>query len=89
MTKQEHAELYDSLFYGHDAELILSGQHYFIEWNSTGIDIYLLLNKNGVKIASVTGKDRSDTLTKLFDLTIVDGYSINNSFNSIEIVDIE
>lgn len=89
MTKQEHAELYDSLYYGHDAELKISGQHYFIEWNSTGIDIYLMVNESGTKIASVTGKDRSDTLTKLFDLTIADSHSINNSFNSIEIVDIE
>lgn len=89
MTKQEHTELYDALYYGHDAELEISGQHYFLEWGSTGIDVYLMANTNGTKIASVVGKDRNDTVNKLFGLTIFDDCSINNSFSTIEIVDIE
>ena len=31
MTKQEFNELYDSLCYGHDAELTIAGKHYFLE----------------------------------------------------------
>ena len=89
MTKQEHAELFDSLYYGHDAELKIAGEHYFIEWSNNGIDIFLMVNESGTKVASVCGKDRNDTLTKLFDITIVGDFSINNSFSDIEILDIE
>ena len=48
-----------------------------------------MVNESGTKVASVCGKDRNDTLTKLFDITIVEDFSINNSFGDIEIVDIE
>ena len=40
MTKQEFNELYDSLYYGHDAELTIAGKHYFLEWNNAGIELY-------------------------------------------------
>lgn len=70
MTKQEFADMHDLLYYGHDAELKISGQHYFIEWGNVGIDIFSMKNGNGTKITSINGKDRSDIVDKLFDLRI-------------------
>ena len=89
MTKQEYADLFNSLYYGHDAELKIAGQHYFVEWNTSGIDIYEMVNGNGTKIASINGKDRNDALSKLFAFTIIENYNLNDSFSDIEIVDIE
>ena len=40
MIKQEFNELYDSLYYGPDAEITISGKHYFLEWNNAGIELY-------------------------------------------------
>lgn len=89
MTKQEFQELYDLLFYGHDVELTLSGQHYFLEWNKTGIDIFLIHDNTGSKISSISKKHRKDTITTLFDFKL-DGYNcLNAAYADIEIVDIE
>ena len=49
MIKQEFNELYDSLYYGHDAELTIAGKHYFLEWNDAGIELYLMVNGEGTK----------------------------------------
>lgn len=89
MTKQEFVEMYDLLYYGHDAELIISGQHYFIEWSNVGIDVFFMENGNGTKIASIVGKNRSDAVAKLFDLKIDGNKNLNDSYDDIEIVDIE
>ena len=78
MTKQEHAELFDLLYYGHDAELKIAGKHYFIEWSNNGIDIFLMVNESGTKVATVFGTDRNDAITNLFVITIVEKLSIKN-----------
>ncbi len=89
MTKQEFNELYDSLYYGHDVELIISGKHYFLEWNNDGIEIYLMVNGEGTKISSISAQEKRDILAELFEFMFVEQKNLNNSYSDFEIVDIE
>lgn len=89
MTKQEFTDLYDSLYYGHDAELTLAGKHYFLEWNKTGIEIYLMVNGGGTKIKSITATEKSDILAELFDFMFAGQKNLNNAYADFEIVSIE
>ena len=89
MTKQEFNDLYDSLYYGHDAELELHGKHYFVEWNDAGIDIYALNDDRGVKIASISSNEKSDILAELFDYSFDGNANLNDSYDEIILVDIE
>lgn len=89
MTRQEFNELYDSLYYGHDVELAIFGKHYFLEWNNTGVEIYLMTNGEGVKVSSISELEKSDVLAKLFDFMFVEHINLNNSYTDFEIVDIE
>lgn len=89
MTKQELAELFDSLYYGHDAELAISDKHYFLEWNGKGIEVYLMDETEWVKIISVDGKDRNDVVCNLFNLRWAENKNLNDFYNDIEIIDIE
>ena len=58
MTKVEFNDLYDSLCYGHDAELLINGNRVFVEWNGekielenvTFVPLKLYLSKGKVKM---------------------------------------
>lgn len=89
MTEREFAELYDSLYYGHEAELVFSGRHYFLEWSNSGIEIYLMINGEGTKIASIFATEKSEVIEKLFEFMFGNRKNLNNSFPDFEIVDIE
>jgi hypothetical protein len=89
MTKQEFYELYDFLYYGHDAELTIAGKHYFLEWNNTGIDLYLMVNGEGTRISSISALEKSDILAELFEFMFAEQKNLNNSYTDFEIVDIE
>ena len=89
MTKQEFSELYESLFYGHEAELLISGKRYFLEWINSDIEVYLMDGDDGKKIASITAGERRDTLSELFEYTFDGEKSLNNSYDCFEIIDIE
>ena len=89
MTKQEFAEMQDLLYYGHDVELKISNQHYFIEWNYAGIDVFFMSDGGGKKIMTICGKEKSSIITHLLDLKIDGRKSLNDFYCEIEIVDIE
>ena len=44
MTKAEFNGLYDSLCYGHDAELRINGNIVFAEWNGEKIELFHYYN---------------------------------------------
>ena len=89
MTKQERSELYDSLYYGHDAELKIADQHYFIEWSHIGIDVYAITENIGTKVTAIPMSEKSEMLSKLFEYKFGEKTDLNTSYADIKIVDIE
>ena len=89
MTKQEFSELYESLFYGHEAELLISEKRYFLEWSNSDIDIYLMNGDDGRKISSIRAEDRRDALSELLEYAFDGGKKLINSYDCFEIIDIE
>lgn len=88
MTKSEFNDLYDSLYYGHDAELFIKGSKIFIEWNGEKIEIFHVINDMGKKICELSDITKLDTVKMLFDTSIF-GKTLNNNYNEFDILDIE
>lgn len=89
MTKIEFNDLFDSLCYGHDADICIDGQRYFLEWNYNGITIYQMKNDSGQKISEIYGDNKNEIVTKLFDYEFIAGKSINTFYQEFFILDIE
>ncbi len=89
MNKIEYNDLFDSLSYGHDADLQIAGQRYFAEWNGDAIVVYQMNEDSGVEIASFHGEIKAETVSALFDFCFLPGKSLNNSYQEIMIIDIE
>ena len=88
MTKAEFNDLYDSLCYGHDAELLIIKDRVFIEWSSNKIELFHVVDNTGNKICDISDGTKFDTVKMLFDTSIF-GKTLNNNYNEIEIMDIE
>ena len=89
MTKIEFNDLFDSLCYGHDADISIDGQRHFLEWNYNGITIYLMQNDSGQKISEIYGDNKNEIVTKLFDYEFIAGKSINTFYQEFLVLDIE
>jgi len=89
MTKQEYSDLYDALYYGHDAELDVHNRRFFIEWNDAGIDIYALNRNSGEKIAVIYANEKSEVLAELFAYRFDGNINLNEAYDEIILVDIE
>ena len=53
MTKVEFNDLYDSLCYGHDAELLINGNRVFVEWNGEKIELFHIVDDMGNKLCEL------------------------------------
>ena len=89
MTKSEFNDLFDLLSYGHDADLSVDGQRYFLEWNGDGITIYKMQSDAGHKIAMLCGENKAQVVDDLFNFSFLTGKSLNSSYQEISILDIE
>lgn len=89
MDKIEYNDLFDSLSYGHDADLQIDGQRFFVEWNENAIVVYKMKENSGVEIALFNGEIKTETVNKLFDFCFLPGKSLNQSYQDITILDIE
>lgn len=89
MDKIEYNDLFDSLSYGHDADLKIAEQRFFTEWNGNEIVVYRMNGDSGVIIASFHGENKIEIVNELFDFCFIPGKSINNSYQEIIILDIE
>ena len=58
MTKAEFNDLYDSLCYGHDAELTVTGNRVFVEWNDEKIQIFHIVNNEGRMIFEIFAENK-------------------------------
>ena len=88
MTKAEFNDLYDSLCYGHDAELTVAGNRVFVEWNDEKIEIFHIINDEGHAICEILAESRLDTVKELFN-TCIFGKKLNDNYNEFDILDIE
>ena len=88
MTNTEFIDLHESMCYGHDAEIIIDGIHFFLEWNKGKIEIFKVFNSVGTKNSEVMGSNRIEVVDNLFNTQIL-GKTLNNNFPSIELYDIE
>ncbi|MBP5288447.1 MAG: hypothetical protein J6Z79_01055 [Clostridia bacterium] len=88
MTRDEYTDLYDSLCYGHDADLLINGMRIFIEWNGEEIEVYEMNADKGKKLCALKGNDMFETVSLLFASTI-HGKVINDDVLDIQIIDIE
>lgn len=88
MTRNEYNDLHESLSYGHDAEILIDGIHYFVEWNDATIDVYKLNVNTGEKITSIAGSNKFETVNLLFAM-LINGKSLNDHYPDIQVVDIE
>ena len=89
MTKFEYNDLYDRLIYGHDADLCVENQRFFIEWNKEGITIYQMLGDSGSVVAVLQGDDKTEVVKELFEHPLIHGKCLNNSYQEMSILDIE
>ncbi len=89
MTKSEFKDLFDLLSYGHDADLSVDGQRYFLEWNGDGITIYKMQGGSGHEIATLCGENKTQIVNDLFDFSFLPSKSLNSSYQDISILDIE
>ena len=88
MTKVEFNDLYDSLCYGHDAELLINGNRVFVEWNGEKIELFHVVGDVGNKLCELSDSTKLDTVKMLFQTSIFDK-TLNNNYNEIVILDIE
>ncbi len=89
MTRAEYMDLYDSLYYGHEAELSMCGKRYYLETCDNGLEIYILQGAEGVKILQITAIDRNEMLQKLFSEPIFDGKSLNDNYDDFCVIAID
>ncbi len=88
-TRAEFTDLYDSLYYGHEAELIVSNKRYYLENCDNGFEIYAYEGEEGHKISQITALDRNELLDKLFSTPIFDGKSLNENYGDFCIIAID
>ena len=63
-------DLYDSLCYGHDAELLISGNRVFVEWNGEKIELFQVVGDTCNKLCELSDITKIDTVKMLFDTSI-------------------
>ncbi len=89
MTRAEFTDLYDSLYYGHEAELTIHGKRYYLEACDNGFEIYTFIGDEGHRISQITALDRNELLNKLISSPIFDGKSLSEHYNDFCIVAID
>ena len=88
MIKVEFNDLYDSLCYGQDAELLINGNRVFVEWNGEKIELFHVVDDAGKKLCELSDSTKLNTVKMLFQTSIFDK-TLNNNYNEIVILDIE
>ena len=89
MTKIEFNDLFDLFCYGHDADISIIGQRYFLEWCTNGLIIYPMKKDSGQKITTICGNNKNEIVNKLFDYEFIPGKSINTCYQEFLVLDIE
>ncbi len=89
MTQTEFKDLYDSLYYGHEAELFVNEKKYYFNSCDNGFEIYAFDGEEGHKVSQIIALDRSEMLDKLFSTRFFDGKSLNDNYVDFEIIAVD
>ncbi len=89
MTRAEFKDLYDSLYYGHEAELVINEKRYYFNSCENGFEIYVFEGKEGHKISQITASDRNEMLDNLLATPVFDGQSLNDIYSNVDIIAID
>ena len=89
MTKNEFNDLFDLLTYGHDADLIIENQRFFLEWKENGIAVYKMQGDTGIEVTLLQGLDRHEIANMVFDFCFLPEKTLNSNYQDFVILDIE
>ncbi len=89
MTRKEYVELYDSLYYGHEVELLIKDSRYYLEQCENGMDIYLLGENQPIKVFRILEKDRALLIDKIVLLPFCENRTLCDNYMEFDIIAID
>ena len=89
MTTKEFRDLYDSLFYGHEAELKYDGRCFYLEQNGMSVTLYELDGDITQPLKKIIAATRQELTQIIFNEKVINGKSLNDLRENIEVTAID
>ena len=89
MTTKEFRDLYDSLFYGHEAELKYDGRCFYLEQNGMSATLYELNGDIAHPLKKIIAETRQELTQRIFNEKVINGKSLNDLRENIEVTAID
>ncbi|WP_156072549.1 hypothetical protein [Faecalibacterium prausnitzii] len=89
MTTKEFRDLYDSLFYGHEAELKYDGRCFYLEQNGMSTTLYELDGDITQPLKKIIAATRQELTQIIFNEKVINGKSLNDLRENIEVTAID
>ena len=89
MTTKEFRDLYDSLFYGHEAELKYDGRCFYLEQNGMSATLYELDGDIAQHLKKIIAATRQELTQIIFNEKVINGKSLNDLRENIEVTAID
>ena len=89
MTTKEFGDLYDSLFYGHEAELKYDGRCFYLEQNGMRATLYELDGDIAQPLKKIIAATRQELTQIIFNEKVINGKSLNDLRENIEVTAID
>ena len=89
MTTKEFRDLYDSLFYGHEAELKYDGRCFYLEQNGMSATLYELDEDIAQPLKKIIAETRQELTQIIFNEKVINGKSLNDLRENIEVTAID
>lgn len=89
MTTKEFRDLYDSLFYGHEAELKYDGRCFYLEQNGMSATFYELDGDIAQPLKKIIAATRQELTQIIFNEKVINGKSLNDLRENIEVTAID
>lgn len=89
MTTKEFRDLYDSLFYGHEAELKYDGRCFYLEQNGMSATLYELNGDITQPLKKMIATTRQELTQRIFNEKVINGKSLNDLRENIEVTAID
>ena len=89
MTTKEFGDLYDSLFYRHEAELKYDGRCFYLEQNGMSATLYELDGDITQPLKKMIATTRQELTQIIFNEKVINGKSLNDLRENIEVTAID
>ena len=89
MTTKDFRDLYDSLFYGHEAELKYDGRCFYLEQNGMSATLYELDGDIAQPLKKIIAATRQELTQIIFNEKVINGKSLNDLRENIEVTAID